>query len=137
MTCRASTLRENPSVSETSAVHVFLSCGRFSSDDDIRDYVDPTWSEDGDEEPSAFVTEAGITDFTPMCVEVVHARDMGHPGPTAPAELLRDASYADQWLPQVSSTEPADAAICVFSPNDVTTPHGTSLHYLGRFRISG
>ncbi|MEU1288172.1 hypothetical protein [Kitasatospora sp. NPDC005856] len=118
---------------EPGVVHVFLSRGRFSSGEDIRDYVDERWSGNGDAEPSAFMAHAGIAELEPMCVEVVHARDDGHLTPVVPEVLLRDASYADQWLPHVESTEPADAAICVFTPNVVANPHGTPLHYLGGF----
>jgi hypothetical protein len=55
-----------------------------------------------------------------------------------PAVLLREASYANQWLTQVESvpvelTHITDSAICVFAPNVVTTPHDTSLRYLGPF----
>ncbi|MFI6984272.1 hypothetical protein ACIBSV_37570 [Embleya sp. NPDC050154] len=120
-------------MTEAGVVHVFVSRGRFSSFEDIRDYVDAGRSEDGDAEPSVFMGEAGIAELEPMCVEAVHARDDGHLGLVVPEVLLRGASYADQWLPQVESTEPADAAICVFAPNMVTNPHGTALHYLGRF----
>ncbi|PZT73815.1 MULTISPECIES: hypothetical protein [unclassified Streptomyces] len=120
-------------MTEASVVHVFLSRGRFASFVDIRDYVDAGWSENGDTEPSVFMGEAGIIELEPMCIEAIHARDDGHLAPVVPEVLLRGASYADQWLSQVESTEPADAAICVFAPNVVTTPHGTALHYLGRF----
>ncbi|MBV6702110.1 immunity 22 family protein [Kitasatospora aureofaciens] len=124
-------------MTETGVVHVFLSRGRFSSQEDLRDYIDQRWSDDGQAVPSAFMGEAGITGFTPMCVEAVHARDLGHLAPVPPAVLLREASYADRWLPNLESTEPADAAICVFAPNVVTSPHGTSLRYLGRFAVHG
>ncbi|MEU1182501.1 hypothetical protein ABZ464_33640 [Streptomyces sp. NPDC005820] len=120
-------------MTEASVVHVFLSRGRFSSSEDIRDHVDEMWSENGDAEPSVFMGEAGIAEFEPMCVEAIHAQDSGHLVPVVPEVLLRGASYADQWLPQVESIEPADAALCVFAPNVVANPHGTSLHYLGRF----
>ncbi|MEU8515213.1 immunity 22 family protein [Kitasatospora sp. NPDC048722] len=120
-------------MTESGVVHVFLSRGRFSSFEDIRDHVDPEWSENGDATPSPFMTEAGIAELEPMCVEAVHAREEGHCAPVVPEVLLRGASYADQWLSQVESTESADAAICVYAPAVVTTPHGTALHYLGRF----
>lgn len=120
-------------VTDASVVHVFLSRGRFSSSEDIRDYVDEVWSENGGAEPSVFMGEAGIAELDPMCVEAIHAQDDGHLVPVVPEVLLRGASYADQWLPQVESIELADAAICVFAPNVVANPHGTSLHYLGRF----
>ncbi|WP_282700544.1 hypothetical protein [Streptomyces sp. CC219B] len=120
-------------MTEPCMVHAFLSHGRFSSYEDIRAHVDAGWSENGDAEPSVFMREAGIVELEPMCVEAVHAADDGHLAPVAPEVLLRGASYADQWLPQVESTEPADAAICVFAPHVVTNPHGTALHYLGRF----
>lgn len=77
--------------------------------------------------------EAGIAELVPMCVEAVHAQDAGHLAPVAPDVLLRGASYADRWRPQVMSTEPADAAICVFAPHVVAHPRGTTLHCLGRF----
>ncbi|MEU5437297.1 immunity 22 family protein [Streptomyces sp. NPDC020719] len=118
---------------EASVVHVFLSRGRFSSNEYLRDYVDERWSENGDAEPSAFMGAAGMAELEPMCIEAIHAHDAGHLAPVVPEVLLRDASYADQWLPHVESTELADAAICVFAPNVVTNPHGTSLHYLGQF----
>jgi hypothetical protein len=70
-------------------------------------------------------------------IPTLHAQDIGHLAPIPPAVLLREASYADQWLSQVESAEPADAAICVFAPNAVTTPHGTSLRYLGQFAVRG
>ncbi|WP_395298387.1 hypothetical protein ACF9IK_36705 [Kitasatospora hibisci] len=124
-------------MSEANVVHVFLSRGRFSSFEDIRDYVDQRWSGDGDAEPSVLMGEAGIAELEPTCVEAVHAQDGGHLAPVAPEVLLREVSYADQWLPHVESAEPADAAICVFAPNVVTNPHGTSLHYLGRFTYRG
>ncbi|MFB7668526.1 immunity 22 family protein [Kitasatospora sp. NPDC056138] len=124
-------------MTEVGVVHVFLSRGRFSSEEAVRDYIDQRWSENGDAEPSAFMGEAGIAEFNPMCVEVIHAQDIGHLAPVPPAVLLREASYADQWLPQVESAEPADAAICVFAPNIVTNPYGTSLRYLGQFAIRG
>ncbi len=131
----SSALGDNRRVTEANVMHVFLSCGRFSSEEDIRDYIDQRWPESGDAEPSVFMGEAGITEFTPMCVEVIHAQDIGYLAPVPPAVLLREASYADQWLSQVESAEPADAAICVFAPNIVTNPHGTSLRYLGQFAI--
>ncbi|GAA1258655.1 hypothetical protein GCM10009665_56020 [Kitasatospora nipponensis] len=129
----ASAVGENRRGTETGVVQVFLSRGRFSSVEDIRDHVDERWSQNGDAEPSVFMAEVGMAELEPMCVEAMHARDEGNLVPVAPRVLLRGASYADQWLPQVESTEPADAAICVFAPNVVTDPHGSSLHYLGRF----
>jgi hypothetical protein len=41
--------------------------------------------------------------------------------------------YADQWLPRVQSERTADAAICVFDPNEVLQPRRSSLEYLGEF----
>lgn len=126
-------LGENRRVTEANVVHVFLSRGRFSSFEDIRNYVDAGWSENGDAKPSVFMGDAGIVEPEPMCVEAIHAQDDGHLTPVVPEILLRGASHADQWLSQVESTELADAAICVFAPNVVTNPHGTALHYLGGF----
>ncbi|MEV6522913.1 immunity 22 family protein [Longispora sp. NPDC051575] len=116
-------------------VHVFLALGQFPSEAELRAYLDERWSPDGDAEPSTFMAQAGIVELTPECVEAVHIDDLGHPGPVAPAELLREASYADQWLADLDTAELADAAICVYPPNVVTNPGGTPLRYVGAFPV--
>ena len=49
----------------------------------------------------------------------------------AVATLLKGASYAEQWLPQLDGSRTADSAICVFPPNRMRHPHRSSLEYLG------
>lgn len=109
-------------------VHVFISTGRFRSFEEMRAYVEETYTEDGDGVPSAFMDEVDLEDYEPMCVECVHA-----PAPTPLRELLADVSYADRWLPLLPGDRLADAAICVFPPNELGTPEGCSLEYVGAF----
>lgn len=124
------------------AVYVFISSGRFRSFDEMRAYIDPVYEEDeeGDEDeeddeddesiPSPFMTEVGLTRYEPMCIEAVPSKS-GHPVPLA--DLLARASYADQWLHRLDVGRLADAAICVFAPNEVARPEGCTLEYLGAF----
>ena len=109
-------------------LHLFISTGRFRSFEDMRAFIDPTYTEDGDALPSAFMGEVGLSDFEPGCIEAIHRRH-----PTKLATLLEGASYADQWLPQLDGNRTADAAICVFPPNRLRHPHRSSLQYLGSY----
>ena len=109
-------------------VHVFISTGRFRSYEDVRAFIDKTYTEDGDGVPSAFMREVGLSDYEPACIEAIHGRT-----PTALAALLAEASYADKWLPQVDGSRVADSAICVFAPNRVERPHGSSVEYVGAY----
>jgi hypothetical protein len=111
-------------------VHVFISTGRFRSFDEMRAYIDETYTEDGDGVPSAFMREVGLSGYEPGCIEAIPS-ESGRPIPLA--DLLAEASYADQWLPGLDGSRLADAAICVFTPNRLARPEGCSLEYVGAF----
>ena len=111
-------------------VHVFVSVGRFSSRDELRAFIDETYGEDGDGVPSDFMREVGLSDYEPGCIEAI-VSETGEP--VGLAQLLRRTSYADSWLPRVDAARSADAAVCVFPPNVVSTPSASSLDYLGAF----
>ena len=114
-------------------VHVFISTGRFRSFDEMRTYIDQTYTEDGDGIPSAFMREVGLSGYEPCCIEAVPFEA----GPAVPlGELLAGASYSDQWLPHLDRSRRADAAICVFAPNRAARPESCSLEYVGAFRYS-
>jgi hypothetical protein len=110
------------------AVHVFTSTGRFHSFAEMRAFVEQTYTDDGDGVPSAFMREVGLTGYEPPCIECVHRLV-----PVPLAELLAGASYSDQWLPSVEGSRTADAAVCVFAPNQLRSPHCSSLEYCGAF----
>lgn len=74
--------------------------------------------------------EVCLDDYEPGCIEAIPA-NTGAPEPLR--ELLKGASYADQWLPRLEGSRRADAAICVFSPNTVENPQKCSLEYVGSF----
>ena len=109
-------------------VHVFVSSGRFRSFEEMRYFVDKAYTEDGEGIPSPFMREVGLSNYEPGCIEAIHSEC-----PTPLSELLADASYAEQWLPHLPATRMADAAVCVFAPNEVRHPRGCSLEYCGPF----
>jgi hypothetical protein len=109
-------------------VHLFISTGRFHSFEEMREFIDETYTADGDGVPSPFMREVGLSDYEPGCIEAIHEGK-----PMTLAELLSGASYDDQWLPKVDGKRVADSAICVFAPNRLRHPQCSSLEYLGAF----
>jgi len=55
-----------------SDVHLFISTGRFKSFRDMRKFIDPTYTDDGDEVPSTFMREVGLWQFEPGCIEAIY-----------------------------------------------------------------
>lgn len=115
------------------AVHVFISSGRFGAFEQMRDYVDQTYTEDGDAIPSAFMQEVELHDYEPMAIETVPS-DSGLPIPIG--DLLAQVSWSAQWLPALDRKRTADVAFCVFSPNLVPYPERCSLDYLGKVHFA-
>jgi hypothetical protein len=109
-------------------VHVFASTGRFRSFKEMRALIEETYTDDGDGIPSAFMHEVQLSGYEPACIEAVHS---GHIVPLS--ELLIGASYSEQWLHLLDRSRRADAAICVYAPNVVGRPQGSSLEYCGAF----
>jgi hypothetical protein len=109
-------------------VHVFVAHGRFRSHAELRAFIDPAYSEDGDMVPSQFMRETGFCNYEPACIERVRA-----PTPLPVRKLLGGTSYADQWLHQLDESLVADSAICVFSPNLLEHPQRASVQYVGVF----
>ena len=109
-------------------MHMFVSTGRFRSFEEMRRFIDETYTDDGDGIPSAFMQEVGLSGYERGCIEVLHSE-----APIDVTELLSEASYSNEWQPRVSSSRVADSAICVFEPNTLRHPRGCSLDYLGAF----
>lgn len=114
--------------SHTDTVHVFISTGRFRSFAEMRSFVEETSTEEGDGVASEFGREVSQSWYEPACMECLLVSE-----PVLAVELLASTSYSDQWLPKLTTSEVADAAICVFSPNVVDHPEKSSLKYLGAF----
>jgi hypothetical protein len=112
-------------------VHVFASTSRFRSFEEMRTFIDQTYTEDGDGVPSGFMQEIGLSRYEPGCIEAIHVE---HPMPLP--ELLAGVSYAEQWARQLDRSRSADAAICVFAPNVVEHPEGSSLDYCGAYEYT-
>lgn len=111
-------------------VHVFTSTGMFISFDQLREFIDQKYTEDGDGVPSPFMRETGLSDYEPACIEAIV---ISTGGPQPLHELLSEASYSNQWLAEVDSSKTADAAICVFEPNQLRHPSCSSLEYIGSY----
>ncbi len=112
------------------SVHIFISTGRFKSLQEMRAFIDETYTDDGDGVPSTFMREVGLSEYEPGCIEAILS-ETGRPVPLK--ELLEGASWCDQWLPALDGLRRADAAICVFAPNRVERPGNCSLEYIGPF----
>ncbi len=54
-------------------VHVFVSTGRFHSSEEMRRFIDETYTDDGDGIPSPFMREVGLSEYEPMCIEAIHS----------------------------------------------------------------
>ncbi|MDN7880942.1 immunity 22 family protein [Burkholderia aenigmatica] len=111
-------------------VHLFVSSGRFRSFAEMRAFIDEQYTEDGDGIPSAFMTEVGLRDYEPGCIEAIHR---GSPVPVR--QLLLGVSWESAWVHAVPADLVADSAIGVYSPNIVTTPENASLDYVGAYEF--
>ncbi|VWC81574.1 hypothetical protein BLA50215_01279 [Burkholderia lata] len=111
-------------------VHLFISSGRFHSFTDLRAFIDARCTEDGDGIPSAFMTEIGLRDYEPGCIEAIHS---GEPVPVP--QLLSGASGESAWVHAIPAGLIADSAICVYSPNIVATPGNASVDYVGTYEF--
>jgi len=113
-------------------VHLFISRSRFYSFEEIREFIEEKYTEDGDSLASAFMEEVGLRGYEPACIEATYSREV-----IPISQLLEKVSYATAWLDAVPVGLVADSAICVFSPNVVATPESSSLEYVGVFEFSG
>lgn len=114
------------------SVHLFISSGRFKTFGEMRSFVEESYDENGEATDSEFGKEVGLTDYEPGCIECIESPT----GNVLPAkELLALAHRSDCWLDQIEEGLEADAVICVCKPNKVLNPEGTSLTYLGEYKI--
>ena len=116
-------------------VHVFTCSGRFASREALQAYLAPRYTEDGDEVPSPFFLETGLTCYEPACFE---SAMLASPAPLA--QLLDGVSYGDSWLAQACADAQevlADTGVCVFAPNQLAHPQRSSLHYVGSYAYAG
>ncbi len=98
--------------------------------EELRGYIDQTYTEDGDGVASPFMREIGLSRCESACIEAVISASGS---PEALNDLLSGASYWDQWRHEVDGTVVADAAICVFAPNQPHHPAGASVRHIGSF----
>ena len=116
-------------------VHVFTCSGLFASWEALQAYLAPTYTEDGDEVPSPFFLETGLTCYEPACFE---SAMLASPAPLA--QLLDGVSYGDSWLAQACADAQdvlADTGVCVFAPNQLAHPQRSLLHYVGSYAYAG
>ena len=56
-------------------VHVFVATRRFASEREMDEFIDPTFTQDGDIVPSRFMREVELGGYEPGCIEAVHDAD--------------------------------------------------------------
>lgn len=113
-------------------VHVFASCGRYTSEQAWQHYLMPGSTDDGELVPSQFMLETGLADFEPGCIESVTVET-----PQTLEVLLDGVSYGESWL-DAARTQVAGSlfttCVCVFAPNTLAHPQRCSLNYLGAYK---
>jgi len=111
-------------------VHVFASLRNFASEAELIEFVRPTYTKEGDEVPSSFGREVGISSFESGCIEcMVSAK------PQKIFELLSGASYGSSWIHGLHVEDEFCAAVCIYPPNVVATPARSSFKYLGAYEF--
>lgn len=112
-------------------VHVFASCGRYTSEQAWQHYLMPGSTDYGELAPSQFMLETGLADFEPGCIESVMMQT-----PQTLGALLEGMSYGESWL-DAAYAQVVDGlfttCVCVFAPNTLAHPQRCSLSYLGAF----
>lgn len=92
-------------------------------------FVEPSYDDDGELVPSQFMLEADCEVYEPACMESVTSETS-----VLLSQMLKGASYDDQWLLHVDGAAQADAALCVFAPNVLRRPQRCSLTFHGAFK---
>jgi len=113
-------------------VHVFASCGRYTSEQAWQRYLMPGSTDDGELAPSPFMLETGLADFEPGCIESVRVET-----PQTLEALLEGMSYGESWLAEACAQAKGslfDSCVCVFAPNTLAHPQRCSIIYLGVYQ---
>ncbi|MEM7105294.1 MAG: immunity 22 family protein [Bacteroidota bacterium] len=111
-------------------VYVFVAKNKFASFEEMRAFIDPGFTEDGDYIPSDLMKETQLFDIEPGFIEAVYEES-----PKVIRILLSESSYAEQWLSQIKEEQHFNNAICIYAPNHLDHPEGCSMKYLGKFAI--
>lgn len=111
-------------------VHVFASSEIFATSADLTRFVRPTYTADGDEIPSRFGKDVGLSSYEPACIEC-----MVSDTPRKISDLLSGASYGQSWAHTLRTEDSFCAAVCIFPPNVVVAPERSSLQYFGAYEF--
>jgi len=109
-------------------LHLFISEGRFTSEQEVNEYIQPSYNEDGDQIDSPFMKEIALSFFEPSCIETTFENYS-----IELCKILQGSSYEEQWVNKVPDNEKANVAIAVYEPNEVKKPNKSSLKYVGRY----
>jgi len=109
-------------------LHLFISKGRFNSEEELDQYIKPEYTDDGDKINSPFMKEVGLSSFEPGCIEATFESEE-----CEIIELLEGSSYEEQWLNSVPENLKANVAVTVYEPNVLTSPNLCTLEYLGGY----
>ena len=111
------------------ALHLFVSANRFFTAMTLNDYIQPTYSSNGEMTESAFAGEVGLTHFDPMHFEVVY-KSKNHPV----RSLLAGLPHEAKWVSQVPESIDANVAIVVYEPNRLSKPQDATVQYVGCYQ---
>ena len=112
-------------------IYVFVGNNRFTSFEEMRSFIHPGYTEDGDYIPSTLMKETQLSDYEPDCIEAVYEASS-----KAVNALLSENSYSEQWINQIKEDQQFNSAICMYSPNHLNHPERCSMKYLGKFNIT-
>lgn len=122
------TVRQRATMNAQHFVHIFVALGRFGDANELSDFVEPDYSDNGDLIGSQFMREIGLESYEPMAIE----REF-YPRSIALLSALAGFSYSRQFpLVRLADTS-IDSIVCVYAPNSVQHPNRSSLDYVGAF----
>ncbi len=114
-----------------SKMHLFISEDTFNSKQEFDQFILPTYDDDGEFIESGFMTEVEFDEYEPMCIERIYTDDA-----VKVTELLKGASYYEQWLHKISINDFIKSAVAVFEPNTLINPQKSSMKYVGSFEYA-
>ena len=107
-------------------VHIFIADKFALSEEEVSKYINASYTEDGDQVDSHFMSNTGLTHYEPCCIEL-QINSVSIPL----SDLLAESSYADQWISKLPHNKHCRTAVCVYEPNIITNPLKSKLDYVG------
>ncbi|MCP3928965.1 MAG: hypothetical protein GY705_07680 [Bacteroidetes bacterium] len=112
-------------------VHIFIAESEFASEDDLDNYLNPKYNDNGERIDSEFLEETQLINYEPMCIESTFEDR------TLPSHRLCEGfSYWEKWINQIPKDIEGRVAVCVYSPNQINNFTNLKLQYCGTYKYS-